>query len=353
MRIGLYAGSCLPIHERSLDERPLGGTETGIIHVARILARRGYDVVVFSSLQDPPLSVPQYVSHKQVFNAGEFDAIVLLKEWRPVLFNLPASRIFFWTGDGFDQFINFGLGDARVVPRIERFLTVSKWQATTIADKSGFPIEKTHFVGNGVHLPWFEGNELRARKRLIYTAAPYRGLALVPQIFLEVRKRHPDAELHVFSGMSIYDTDRPFEGPQVGEFRRIASLLQRIPGVVLHGNTVQSALARELMKSSVFVYPNLIFETCCITAIEAQAAGCPVVASRNSGLIETVHNAGILIEGSPGSDQYVTDFIDAVDRLLTNDKLWAKLSANGLKRAKNQFSWEHVADRFEKAFKGK
>jgi len=273
-----------------------------------------------------------------------------MKEWKPAIFNVPADRIFFWTGDGFDQYINLGLGDKRVVTRIEKFLTVSKWQAETVCEKSWFPIDKTAYVGNGVYLPHFQGKEVRIRKRLIYTAAPYRGLALMPQIFLKTREKHPDAEFHVFSGMAVYDTDRPFQGPHVEDYRRIAAVLQKIPGVFLHGNVTQPVLARELMKSSIFVYPNAIFETCCITAIEAQAAGCPVVASRNSALPETVQNAGILVEGQPVSDEYVDVFVSAVDRLLANDKLWSKLSENALARAKKQFSWEHVVDRMETVF---
>jgi len=350
MRIGFYAASCLPIKANSIEERPLGGTETGVVRVAEILARRKHDVVVFTSMKNPPLSIPQYVPQSYIQTSGRFDVLVLLKDWKPAVFNISSNRIFYWTGDGFDQYINFGFGDARVVKRIEKFLSVSKWQAATMCEKSGFPFQKTFFVGNGAHLPYFEGEEERARKRLIFTAAPYRGLALMPKIFLMVKESHPSAELHVFSGMSVYDTDKPFQGPHVAEFERIGSVLKKIPGVVMHGNVTQKVLARELMKASVFVYPNIIFETCCINAIEAQAAGCPVVASRNSGLVETVQNAGILIDETPGSEAYISAFVDAVNRLLENDKLWTKLSQNALNRAKTQLSWEHVANRFEAEF---
>ena len=171
----------------------------------------------------------------------------------------------------------------------------------------------------------------------------------MPRIFLKVKDLHPEAELHVFSGMNVYDTDRPFQGPHVEQFNRIAAVIRKIPGVTLHGNVTQRQLARELMKSSVFVYPNVIFETCCITAIEAQAAGCPVVSGRNSGIVETVQNAGILIEGQPGSDEYENEFVTATDRLLSSYRLWDKLSRNGLSRVNRQFKWEHVADRFEAA----
>ena len=46
LRILFHAGACLPIHARSLEERPLGGIETGVVKVAERLAARGHEVVV-------------------------------------------------------------------------------------------------------------------------------------------------------------------------------------------------------------------------------------------------------------------------------------------------------------------
>ena len=146
--------------------------------------------------------------------------------------------------------------------------------------------------------------------------------------------------------MSLYDTDRPFQGPHNETYRRIAAELSQLPGVKLHGNVLQAQLAREYMRSAVFVYPNVIDETCCITALEAQAAGCPIVASRSSALPETVGDAGVLVSGEPGSDAYVDGFTAAVARLLEDDAWWAECSRRGHARAFGSFTWQHVAQKF-------
>jgi glycosyltransferase involved in cell wall biosynthesis len=347
MRIAFYAGSCLPIHARSLDERPLGGTETALIRLAEVLQSRGHDVSVFTAHKNPLSGPVRYLPAAAVFASGVFELFVCVKDWRPAVRGAPGKRFFFWTGDGAEQYINFGIGDARAAGRIEKLLVVSNWQKESLCSSSGFPPERAHVISNGVHLPYFAGAEQRTRKRLVYTSAPYRGLRFVPEIYRRLRSRHPDAVLEVFSGLSVYDSDQPFRGPHVADFEQIKRELSSLEGCRIHGNILQAALARELMKSSLFMYPNSVFETFCITALEALAAGCPVIASANSALPETLGDAGIVIQGQPGSEDYTRSFVAAADKLLSDDASWQRYSAAGIARVQQGFSWEHVADKFE------
>ncbi len=80
-------------------------------------------------------------------------------------------------------------------------------------------------------------------------------------------------------------------------------------------------MAREFMKSAILCYPNTFAETSCITAMEAQAAGCAIVTSKLAALPETVANAGIMIEGEPGSPAYLDSFSTAVDVFLFSSLL--------------------------------
>lgn len=347
MKIAFYAGSCLPIHARTLEERPLGGTETALIRLAEVLQCRGHEVTVFTAHQKPHPSVPRYLPSEAVHSSSPYDVFVCVKDWRPALSGAPGKRFFYWTGDGFDQYINFGLGDARVSKKIEKFLAVSAWHRDTLCDQSGFPLSKTEVIYNGVYATHFLGSEPRRRRQLIYTAAPYRGLALVPAIYGRLLQKYPDLELKVFAGLSVYDTDKPFQGPQVREFESLKRQLVTLPGCTLCGNARQAELARELMRSALFVYPNTTFETFCITALEAEAAGCPVIASANSALPETVGDAGRVIAGTPGSSEYLEEFVGAADELLGNDAAWEQCSQAGLRKVRTCFTWEHVADRFE------
>ncbi|MCO6430827.1 MAG: glycosyltransferase family 4 protein [Deltaproteobacteria bacterium] len=347
MKIGFYAGNSIPIHGGSLEERPLGGTETALIRLAEELYGRGHDVSVLTAMKDPPPSEVPYFFHGKLLELGTYDLLVIVQFWRAAYYGASFKKLFFWTGDGPDQYANFGIGDKRLAAKLDALLAVSKWQAESLAQSSGFPIEKIKVIGNGAHLPYFKGDVAREPKRLIYASAAYRGLQYMPPIFERIRHKHPEAELHIFAGMKIYDREQPFQGPEAAQEKAILSQLENRPGVVIHENVTQKELATEMMKSAVLVYPNIVHETCCIVALEAQAAGCPVVASNNSALPETVGENGILIDGDPSSSAYQERFIAAVDGLLSDAVKLKTLSESCLQRAKSELGWEKVADRFE------
>ena len=253
----------------------------------------------------------------------------------------------YWTGDSFDAIPTLGIGDKRVQARIDAVLAVSDWQAQALAMHSGFPVEKTWVIRNGVHLEHFGGEEPRSRKRLIYSSTPQRGLAAAPRLYRRLKDQHPDAELHVFSGYGVYDNGRGFDEVCEAQWRQLGEELRQLPGCEVHQNVLQSRLAREFMRSSVLFYPNNFDETSCITAMEAQAAGCAIVTSNRAALPETVGRAGILVDGAPGTEAYEDEFIRATDRLFRDEALFQSCSAEGRRRAREEFDWRQVAERFE------
>ena len=93
------------------------------------------------------------------------------------------------------------------------------------------------------------------------------------------------------------------------------------------------------MKASILAYPSDFEETSCITAMEAQAGGCPVVTTALAALPEAVGDGGILIEGKAGTEVYRQKFVEACDRILSDDALFHQLSQQGLKRAQT-FDWK-------------
>ena len=66
-------------------------------------------------------------------------------------------------------------------------------------------------------------------------------------------------------------------------------------GVVAHGRVDQQTLAREMLSAGVWILPTWFCETSCISAMEAQAAGLRIVASKLAALEETVADRGELI----------------------------------------------------------
>lgn len=347
MRIAIYSPASPPIHAYTLEERPLGGTETAIIRLAESLQQRGHDVTVYSLCENPPPSQPRYLPLQAAAQMEPVDVFISVRAWMPALASLPVRKRFYLTQENAKEVQSFGMGDKRVAARLDGVLTVSAWQAETLAQSSGFPLEKIFVLRNGVHLPYFAGSERRLRKRLIYSSTPFRGLQLVPPLFSALRARHPECELHVFSGFKVYAGPDGYVPELERQFQELSAALAREPGIVMRGNVRQAELAREFMRASVLLYPNTYEETSCITAMEAAAAGCVVVTSALGALPETVGDAGILIPGIPGTPEYSSAFVAAANELLGNDELFATLSARGIQQAP-QRSWPRIAERFER-----
>ncbi len=344
MRITFIHTAGAPIHAQSLEERPLGGTETALICLSQELHRIGHTVTVVGSVENPPLSLPLYLPLRAIGDLAEQDVIIAVRDWSPLFLPIAAKKRLLWTGDSYDQPASVGLGDLRVAERIDRLLAVSSWHADTLCAASGFPRDKALVLRNGVRLSLFNGDEPRIRKRLIYSSTPYRGLALLTGIFAELRKAHPDLELHVFSGLQVY------QGAGIDEnlahtFEPLFTTLRATPGCTVHGNIKQEQLAREYMRSSVLAYPNTFDETSCITAMEAQAAGCPIVSSARGALPETVREAGILLSEQPGSPEYMAKFTSTVDKLLSDDPLWMSYSKKAIAQAQG-YDWSSIARQF-------
>ncbi len=352
-RIYFHAGRCLPVTEHSLEERPLGGTETGLIRVAAGLQARGFEVTVFTSHRSPPARTetasPMYLPLAQATQAPAADVLISVMDWRGLFAGLRSRKQYLWSGDHVDQYANFGVGDLRVLARLDRFCAVSRWQGEQFVRSVGIPAERVLVVQNGVHLPFFTGEERRNRFRLVFSSAPYRGLGLAIPLYAALKQRVPQISFAVYSGLRIYDREQAFQGPLVAQYEDYVRRLQALPGVEVAGNISQQQLAREYMRSGLLFYPNTFVETSCITALEAMAAGCPVVTSALGALPETVADCGRLVAGTPGQREYAANFINAVVELTTNDLLWDALSRKALQRVREQYSWEHVIDRFEQA----
>jgi glycosyltransferase involved in cell wall biosynthesis len=127
--------------------------------------------------------------------------------------------------------------------------------------------------------------------------------------------RHPDAHLTIVGA-----------GPFATALDRMAADLAVDHAVTAVGWQSPAALAAVLAKSHVALVPSVWPEAFGLTALEALAAGCPVVASAAGGLVDLVRHGetGLLVP--PGD---ATALAGAVDRLLADHSLRSRLSHAG------------------------
>lgn len=371
MRI-VFIHSGLEFDGHALRERPLGGTETALIGVSRELAKiPGTEVCVFTNTARAatfdgvayfPLAqlAPWSATHP-------IDVLISIRQWMPFWLKLNARLRIYFSPDAHDQpFLHRAMempvtldgkphaipvfAPANFLPAVDLIFCVGRWQADTFVEKLGFPREKIVVTGNAI-LPENFSPLARAQRKpgLVYSATPFRGLAELAAYFPEIQQRNPAARLVVCSGLGVYSMAQSEEEKMFGElYRRLTAL-----GAEMHGSIRQQQLAQIMAENLVYAYPNTFEETFCISVLEAQAAGLPVVTSRRAALAERItHDVdGFLIDGEPSSAAYKSTFIETVHRLLVDAETWQRISDRAIQTARGQ-TYDRLAAGWHERFAG-
>ena len=151
-----------------------------------------------------------------------------------------------------------------------------------------------------------------------------RGLGLVLKAFRKVIDEYNDVKLLVGG-----------KGPDEAYFKALANQLGITNHVKFLGFIPEKKLTLYYNMADVFVYPSYIGFG--LMLLEAMACGTPVISVKRLEIPEYVDDAAILVE--PGN---VSQLVDALLQVLTDDNLRHILSKRGLKRA-NEYSWERCA----------
>lgn len=228
---------------------------------------------------------------------------------------------------------------------VEWWLTYEAWQVIVCSNAMrgevrwlfGLGEDKVRVIPNGIDLkPPAEG-ALPPRERfampgerIIYhigRLVPEKGVAVLLEAMPQILRRHP-AKL-VVAGT----------GPYGDELRRRAHQLGLGDRVNFVG-WVDDATAYALYThADVAVVPST-YEPFGIVALEAMAAGAPLVASDVGGLHEIVHHGENGLKALPG---HVNSLAEQIDRMLTDRVLAERLARIARREVEQIYTWTGIA----------
>lgn len=344
--VALYLGPCWqrwsPL---DIETKGLGGSETAAVHLATALSDMGFVVTVYA---DTPPTCYRDVIYRphHTFDPMERRGALIASRLpevadRPI--NAPTRLLWLHDTDA---------GDRLTPRRAEAFdhvLTLSDWHTAHVGGVYPWLREagKILQTRNGIVVDRFKPQPWEDRApRVVYSSSPDRGLDLLLEWWPEIREQVPDAEL-AFCYPDVYDAVAD-QNPEVGAFRDKIRGMEDQPGIMRLGSLPQSKLAELMCTSRVWAHPSWaslhgceFHETSCIGAMEAQAAGCHVVAASHGALWTTVQ-VGARVNNGAMSDRWKQGFIQEIVRGLTDPAVGAHAVNAGPEHART-LGWDGVA----------
>jgi glycosyltransferase involved in cell wall biosynthesis/SAM-dependent methyltransferase len=348
--------SGLPFQGDSLEKKSLGGAETAGLCLARELARLGHHVMMFTNGGSG--GVYDGVVYRSVHEFTDYATsaphdVTIVQRLPQGFATRMASRLnVLWCHDL--ALVRQAATFKAVLWNVDRVAVLSKFMAEQYREVYGIPDEVLWTTRNGIDLTLFDGLHDRPRDRctpLVYGARPERGIdVLLTTIFPRLLREEPGLTLKIATYDNPVPNLRPF-------YDNVNALIERFGDrIVFLGSLPKRQYYEHLATAGVYVYPTpspaepMFAEISCITAMECQAAGLPIVTSRRGALPETIAPAaGVLIDGEPGTEAYADAFCDAVLRYVRDDAFWRAASTAGRERA-SSLDWRGVAEEWSDEF---
>ncbi len=342
---------------KSLEQGGIGGSEVWQINVCRELNKLGYRVISFNDSPEKEM----WEDGIQYLHYGEFskwcdgnyaDYAIISRTTDPLHHPLRAGKIFIMVHDVW----LLSARDQLFLDKVDKFCVLSKWHWDFFKGHHGIQDEsKLALTSNGIDFNRYDNKNIeRHPYKMFYSSSPDRGLDTLLYLFPFIKEKIPELELHIYYGFNNWEKAVKMRKNQI-EIDRMNKIKKDMeqPGVFYHGRVGQKELAEAQLECSLWAYPTDFEEVFCITAIEAQRARIPVLATNYAALQTTVGDSGILIGNGMKGESYTRDyrlkFVDECIKVLTDKEYREHWIEKGLKNTE-KYSWEQVAKNWKKLF---
>ena len=345
-----YVGDGLEVWTpETVKKTGIGGSETAVIEMSKKLAARGCRVRVYVGCGKNGEGIYDGVEyyHSNKFQDLKCDVLVISRMANMLddNYNISAQIKLLWCHDTVAVNAKHSL-----LLKAHRILALSEWHKQTLIKEHGLHPDHVVVTRNGIDLDRFDVKMPRNRLKVVNSSSPDRSWAVLLDVWPEIRKQVPQAELHLFYGFKNWKILAPYRPGQADTIKYLEDKIAELQpqGVIYRDRLPQKELAKEFLSSGVIAYPTWFAETSCITMMEAQAAGLRMVTSSIAALNETVADRGTLIDGDWVSPEYKSKFISAVVKELQKSD---ESDRDALQKyAQENFGYNDLAKQWEELF---
>ncbi|MDN5361015.1 MAG: hypothetical protein PWP70_62 [Moorella sp. (in: firmicutes)] len=238
----------------------------------------------------------------------------------------------------------------RYINSVEWWLTYEAWRVIVCSQHMRqevqglfqLPADKITIIPNGVYSKKFRAGIVDPKIRQRYAAPNEKILFFVGRLVIEKGVQVLlEAMPRILAACSEAKLVIAGRGPMEGQLQNRARELG-VAHKVCFAGYIDDRTRNQLYRAArVAVFPSL-YEPFGIVALEAMAAGTPVVASETGGLAEIITHGVDGMRAYPGNVGSLADNILAV---LGDDALAERLRANGHRLVTEVYDWENIARR--------
>jgi glycosyltransferase involved in cell wall biosynthesis len=346
-----------PIWGGILETQGVHGVETTYIELPKEFARKGYDVFLFcNTSQEHVYDGVYYIPYQNLPNYLCLEPdVIITSRWFDALYQESKAKKIIWLQDS--HFADPNRPDAFDVA--DAVVCSSLWHRCYIAERfeHGIKSEKINIIPLGIRKELFTQTIDKVSKKVIYSSNPDRGLYILADMWEELTNRIPGISLSIcygWEGLTTWGQSEEWKASVEGQKAALMNKIGSYPNVTFTGRITKKALAKEMLSSDIMLYCNNVPETFCLSVLEAQISGTPVITTAMGALTNTVDSdLNFLIKGSPYSKEYRKSFIEHSEALLNNENLLKDYQMKN----RNKFmamdcDWSNVVEKWERLIWG-
>ena len=334
-KILFYCGfSTTPWNHTTMNEKGVGGSETCVANLAKHFPSE-YEIYVCGGVAEEKIHNVTYVDFKNLpdlLKTTSFYATIVSR-YIGFLDDYPylsTHKLFVWVHDL--DFIPYKWGGSVSIsdvlqkwnPKIDRYICLTEWHSNHMKAMYPFIADKVTIIPNGINSSLFLPNSEKKKNRFVFTSCPERGYARVLELWPEIEKIVPDAELKLATYVVF---------PRNEDEEKQMKYIQESANIEFLGCLKPTELYELIGSAEYWLYPTNFHETFCITALEMLHSKVICLYYPVAALQNTVGEYGVVV--SRGSE------LESITSISNDNMKKEALKEKGIEYART-FDWPNV-----------